>query len=515
MAYIIEQKIKGRIYLYNVVSYWDKKKKQSRQRRTYIGPKNPIKTAVFNQTLKEISIKKYGSVFLLKYLSEKIGLKKVLSEIFPEDFDNILNLCYHQITDDTPDYLFNYWFEQNYFPNSKKMSSSKISELYTKIGNSHVDIKLFIKKWIEHLNPIKTVYYDITSISSYSKNNDFIEWGYNRDGEKLAQLNLGLIYCKESSLPIYYQSYPGSLTDVKTLKNTIEYLSSFGLREFLLILDRGFFSTSNILSLSKAKNKISFIQPLPFSLKKVKELARKYARETSYYSNAFLYNDSLLYHSSDTIDFEDKTFKVHIFLNEKTKQEQKEFFLKTLVLLEQRFKNKTFASLKEYKNYRDNEIPAKYQVFFKWRKIDKKIEKNRRKINEFLSKNGIFVMANNSNLDKMQIIDYYRSKDDIEKIFDVVKNELLGKRLRAHSKESAEGRLFVKFITSILYSSVSKTMKEKKLFKNFSLRELMLQLNKIIRTQIKKDNIIFSELTKRQSKIIEAFDIDWEQKHSY
>jgi len=270
-----------------------------------------------------------------------------------------------------------------------------------------------------------------------------------------------------------------------------------------------------ILSLSKAKNKISFIQPLPFSLKKVKELARKYARETSDYSNAFLYNDSLLYHSSDTIDFEDKTFKVHIFLNEKTKQEQKEFFLKTLVLLEQRFKNKTFASLKEYKNYRDNEIPAKYQVFFKWRKIDKKIEKNRRKINEFLSKNGIFVMANNSNLDKMQIIDYYRSKDDIEKIFDVVKNELLGKRLRAHSKESAEGRLFVKFITSILYSSVSKTMKEKKLFKNFSLRELMLQLNKIIRTQIKKDNIIFSELTKRQSKIIEAFDIDWEQKHSY
>ena len=515
MAYIIEQKIKGRIYLYNVESYWDKDKKQSRQKRSYIGPKNPVKTAVFNQTLKEISIKKYGSVFLLKDLSKKIGLKKILSEIFPEDFDNILNLCYHQITDDTPDYLFNYWFEQNYLPNSKKMSSSKISELYTKIGSSAVDIKLFIKKWIEHLNPIKTIYYDITSISSYSKNNDFIEWRYNRDSEKLAQLNLGLVYCKESSFPIYYQSYSGSLTDVKTLKNTIKYLSNFGLREFLLILDRGFFSTSNILSLSKAKNKISFIQPLPFSLKKVKELARKYAKETSDYSNAFLYNDSLLYHSSDTINFEDETFNVHIFLNEKTKQEQKELFLKTLVLLEQRFEHKTFASLKEYKNYSDNEIPEKYQVFFKWRKSDKKIEKNRRKINEFLTKNGIFVMANNSGLDKLQIIDYYRSKDDIEKIFDVVKNELLGKRLRAHSKESAEGRLFVKFITSILYSSVSKTMKEEKLFKNFSLRELMLQLNKIIRTQIKKDNIIFSEQTKRQNEIIEAFNIDWEQKHSY
>ena len=77
-------------------------------------------------------------------------------------------------------------------------------------------------------------------------------------------------------------------------------------------------------------------------------MARKYAKETSDYSNAFLYNDSLLYHSSDTINFEDETFNVHIFLNKKTKQEQKELFLKTLVKLEQRFEYKTFASLKEY-----------------------------------------------------------------------------------------------------------------------------------------------------------------------
>ena len=167
---------------------------------------------------------------------------------------------------------------------------------------------------------------------------------------------MGLVYCKKSSLPIYYQSYSGSLTDVKTLKNTIKYLSGFGLKEFLIILDRGFFSTSNILSLSKDKSKISFIQPLPFSLKKVKELARKYARETSDYSNAFLYNDSLLYHSSDTIDFEDETFNAHIFLNEKTKQAQKELFLKSLLILEQRFINKTFANLKEYKNYRNKDI---------------------------------------------------------------------------------------------------------------------------------------------------------------
>ena len=202
-------------------------------------------------------------------------------------------------------------------------------------------------------------------------------------------------------------------------------------------------------------------------------------------------------------------------MNEKTKQAQKEVFLKSLLSIEQRFKNKTFESLKEYKDFRNNEIPDKFKLFFKWKKFDKKIEKNRRTINEYLSKNGIFVMANNTDLDRLQIIDYYRSKDSIEKVFDVMKNELLGKRLLAHSKESAEGRLFVKFITSILYSSISKIMKEKALFKNYSLRELMLELNKIQRTQINKKNIIFSELTKKQNKILEAFNINWNEKHSY
>ncbi len=41
-------------------------------------------------------------------------------------------------------------------------------------------------------------------------------------------------------------------------------------------------------------------------------------------------------------------------------------------VIEQRFKNKTFANLKEYKNYRDNEIPLKYQEFVKWQKTEKK-----------------------------------------------------------------------------------------------------------------------------------------------
>lgn len=74
MSYIVEQKIKGRIYLYKVESYWDKKKKQSRQRRTYIGPKNRVYKSKLKPEKSALINKSYGNVFLLKFIAQELGL---------------------------------------------------------------------------------------------------------------------------------------------------------------------------------------------------------------------------------------------------------------------------------------------------------------------------------------------------------------------------------------------------------------------------------------------------------
>jgi len=84
----------------------------------------------------------------------------------------------------------------------------------------------FLHQWIVLNNSVKAVYYDITSISSYSEKIGFIEWGYNRDSEDLAQINLGIVCNKVNSLPLYYSLYQGSIVDVSTLKNTINILNN-------------------------------------------------------------------------------------------------------------------------------------------------------------------------------------------------------------------------------------------------------------------------------------------------
>jgi len=49
-----------------------------------------------------------------------------------------------------------------------------------------------------------SVCYDVTSISSYSQAMPAVERGYNRDGDDLAQYNLGT-FCDEcSKTPLYY-----------------------------------------------------------------------------------------------------------------------------------------------------------------------------------------------------------------------------------------------------------------------------------------------------------------------
>ena len=46
---------------------------------------------------------------------------------------------------------------------------------------------------IRSLKPRDTLYYDLTSFSSQSKNIEFLEYGYSRDNDDLPQVNVSLV----------------------------------------------------------------------------------------------------------------------------------------------------------------------------------------------------------------------------------------------------------------------------------------------------------------------------------
>ncbi len=214
------------------------------------------------------------------------------------------------------------------------------------------------------------LFYDITSIPSYSNNIDFIEWGYNRDKENLAQLNMGVVFCNKNSLPIYYTIFPGSIVDVTTLKNCVAYLKGYGLKEFTVVLDRGFFSTANIWEMDKQDDHISFIQPLSFSLKKAKELIQCHKKELKNINSNFTFNTDLLSHVKSEIKFNDRPYHAHIFFNEKAELDQRQSLMKRIIEIEHKtIKDKTFENLKDALLFKENNIAKPYQEYYKWNKI--------------------------------------------------------------------------------------------------------------------------------------------------
>jgi hypothetical protein len=68
MSYTIEQRIGDHTYLYEVESFWDPEKKQSRQRRKYLGKKDPESGKPVRPRSQNMPrlCKDYGHVYLLR-----------------------------------------------------------------------------------------------------------------------------------------------------------------------------------------------------------------------------------------------------------------------------------------------------------------------------------------------------------------------------------------------------------------------------------------------------------------
>ena len=83
------------------------------------------------------------------------------------------------------------------------LSSQSISELLADLGTSGVPEK-FMELLVRSLDTDFTLIHDITSLSTYSPLISLLEYGYNRDGLELPQVNFSLILDTAQAIPVMY-----------------------------------------------------------------------------------------------------------------------------------------------------------------------------------------------------------------------------------------------------------------------------------------------------------------------
>lgn len=518
----------GTIYVYESDSYWNKEKKQSRAKRKLIGKLDPEtneviptkKKAIKSEEVKEVKRGRvpvteaarsfYGATYLFDSIGDKINLTEQLKKCFPDTYRQILSLAYYLILEDkNPLSRFSKWSYLHKHPYGKDIASQRSSELFASITEK--DRERFFRLWGKQRVEKEYWAYDTTSISSYSKCLKQVKYGFNKDYDPLPQINLALLYGEKSNLPFYYRKLAGNIPDVKTITNLLADMESLGFFKVKLVMDKGFYSESNINELYKNHRK--FLISTRTSLKYVKteiDKVRDSIRNWSNYSQEYdLYRTSVSItwaysqnrpNKKDTIK-DEKRLYLHIYFSaEKAVEEEKKLNIMLGNLQRELESGSKIAEHENlYNKYFDiSNTPARGT---------KAIAKND-VIEEARRNHGYFTLISNDLKDPIEALEIYRNKDLIEKAFGNVKDRLNLRRTLVSSEQSLDGKLFVEFIALIYLSYIKKQMQEKEMFKKYTLQEVLDELDVIECFEQTGKTIRVGEMTKNQTTLYYDLGVD-------
>lgn len=526
MSSIVKVKVGKNTYLYESVSFRNEEGKV-RNSRTVIGKINlstgkpiykadylakmekkgtpveiPDTEASFSiDDIRRSSIKDYGAFYLFKNIADSIGLIDSIEQALPRYWQEIFTLaCYLISSGDSFSYCED-WIYSTESYDVGNMSSQRISELLSAINAKMRDD--FYQKWCSYRSEREYLAFDITSTSSYSQLIDEVEWGYNRDHENLPQVNICMLMGEKSKLPIYQTVYSGSLKDVSTLKTTLSQMDSITAgKSISLVFDKGFFSTGNVNAMFNDPSGMKFVIAVPFTALFARNHVENERHQIDNIKNTILTGGETVRGITRYSEWT-KNDKIHshIYFNAIKAVKQREDVYGHVTSL------KEFAEKEPAKASEDKEC-CKYLNIRKSKKQPSGylVTINEDAVAKALATSGWMVLISNHITDVKEALSIYREKDVVEKGFLRLKTSLDLGRLRVHSSNNMNNKVFIGFISLILLSYMHKVMSDKRLYSKMTMKKLITTLSKLRIQEINGKKIMYP-LTKEQKEIYKAFDL--------
>lgn len=524
-VYVLNKK-NGITYVYESSNYWDKEKKQSRSKRVCIGKLDDNGNLVPSKRLQSVPVAStpvkqgpvpavavkhsyYGATYLFDAIGDILGITADLKACFPERYKQILSLAYFLILEDRNSLnRFPKWDKTHNHPYGSCIPSQRSSEIFASVTDEAKTrfFRLQGKRRLEN----EYWAYDTTSISSYSEALKQVRYGVNKDHDPLPQINLALLFGEESRLPFYYRKLAGNISDVKTIKNLLADIDHLELGKVKLVMDRGFYSAENINALYR--NHLKFLMSTKVSLKfvqqeldKVRGSIRTRANYNSVYQlyvhttpTEWEYSQERPYKGDVILD--KRRMYLHIYFNGEKALEHENRFNVMLDQLETELLsgNRHPEHEKQYSRYfevlttpiRGTKVTAKQEAIAK-------AEKDY----------GFFVLISNEIKDPIKALELYRNKDLVEKAFGNLKERLNLRRTAVSSESALEGKLFVQFVALIYLSYIKKQMSEKRLYQDYTLQELLDELDVIEAFEHPGRALRVGEVTKKQEELYRTLGV--------
>ena len=397
----------------------------------------------------------FGYTGLCNHVLNDLGVVKLLKKHFLDDTTNRLLACaMYCIGNETSTMNdIDDWMETSYLPYKLPLITSQgSSRLFKTVGENLSAVHNFKKDWATKKGKDQVVCYDVTSISSYSDLIVSVEYGYNRDHEKLPQINLGMFCSESTKMPLNYACYEGSVPDKTELPYILELAQSLGLENVKMVMDGGFCEPT-CFAILKKKTK-SFTVGVPG----YRELAIELAESAD--KNELTLMENMLSCKGEfgkCIPYElyGVTGRMLVGFNQQMHTLKTQTVSEKLIRLEKELsKLKRMPKgnrLKRYSKYFNLSMNEENTLVW---------TRNYTTINEETRYSGFFfIFTNDTAMSAADILYYYRAKDADEKLFYQLKIYLDANRLRVHSDTAVKGKLFMLFIAQILRATLSNELR--------------------------------------------------------
>ena len=338
---------------------------------------------------------------------------------------------------------------------------------------------------------------------------DIGEFGKSKDDKGIRIFNVSLAFDKTNRIPLFYEEYPGSITDVSQFKYMVDKSEEFGYKKLGFILDRGYFSKSNIQYMDERGYEFVIMvrgnRELVSSV--IRDHKNTFETDRSCSIRAYRVYGTTIRTKLYSGDSKDRYF--HLYYNPYKQAAERE-------ILEQK--------IDRYHRYLEKHIGDRvdfsrtYKEYFEliYDKDHKLVGIAEREnvVQRQLELCGYFCIISSEKMTAEQALIRYKGRDASEKLFSADKSFLGSRSMRVQSEEAVSAKIFIEFTALIvrnrIYNLLKETMLRLEKTPNFmtvpaAIRELeKIEMIKVNQGRYRLDHAV----TKKQKIILSSFGMD-------
>ena len=457
-----------------------------------------------------------GAYIVIKRIIEDYGLDDMMTRIIGKDSGLFLDLAAYSIIAENnaaqyyPDYAYNHPL---FTKNMRIYSDSKVSEfLNSMTDNQSVG---FLNEWNASRDHRERIYisYDSTNKNCQAGDIEMAEYGHAKDDRSKPVINYSVAYDKNNREPLFYEEYPGSIVDISQLQYMLERAKGYGYRKVGFILDRGYFSKSNIHYMDRCG--YDFVIMVKGQKDLVNELILDHKGEfedkRSCSIRDYAVNGMTVKHQLFPSDKEERYFHIYYssskYASERETVERK---IDNLAKSLEKVKGQPVRVDKSFSRYFD-------LIYYHEGKEDERFMYGKERtdvIDRDISLCGYFVIITSKKMTAKQALELYKSRDASEKMFKGDKSYLGNRSLRVQSEEALGAKIFLEFVALIIRSRIYCKLKDEmirigKKSNYMTVPAALRELEKIEMIKAYDGKYRLSHaLTLTQKNILKAFDIN-------